>query len=70
MTLLNAVELSALRDLEAKLQLERWVYEPGLPDNAVHVRSATLARMDGELKRVRAGAPIASVDAGRWPTQE
>ena len=56
--------------LEAKLQLDRWVYGPGLPDNAVHVRSATLAAIDATLARVAAGAPIASVDASHWSTQE
>jgi len=56
--------------LEAKLQLDEWAYGTGLPGNAVHVRSATLARIDATLARVDAGAPIASVDASRWSTQE
>jgi hypothetical protein len=56
--------------LEAKLELDRWAYEPGLPDNAVHVRSATLAKIDATLARVNAGAPIASVDTAKWSTQE
>jgi leukotriene-A4 hydrolase len=58
------------RALEDRLQLDRWVYQPGLPDNAVHMRSQTLARIDAVLARVNAGAPFASVDAGRWSTQE
>ena len=56
--------------LEAKLQLDRWVYQPGLPDNAVHVKSATLARIDAMLAQVKAGAPIAGIDARQWSTQE
>jgi leukotriene-A4 hydrolase len=56
--------------LEAKLQLDRWVYEPGLPDNAVHVKSTTLAAIDATLAKVAAGAPIAGIDAARWSTQE
>jgi aminopeptidase N len=56
--------------LEAKLQLDRWAYEPGLPSNAVHVRSATLAKIDATLVRVNAGAAIASLDTKRWSTQE
>jgi len=56
--------------LEAKLQLDTWVYEPGLPDDAVHVKSATLARIDADLAKVTAGAPIASIDAKHWSTQE
>lgn len=56
--------------LETQLQLDRWAYAPGLPSNAVHVQSATLARIDATLARVNAGAPVASVDATRWSTQE
>ena len=56
--------------LEAKLQLDRWVYEPGLPDNAVHVKSATLAAIDATLAKVAGGASIAEIDASRWSTQE
>jgi len=56
--------------LEDKLQLDTWAYAPGLPDNAVHVKSATLARIDETLARVNAGAPIATVDAKHWSTQE
>jgi leukotriene-A4 hydrolase len=56
--------------LEKRLELETWAYAPGLPDNAVHVRSATLAKIDETLARVNAGAPIASIDAAHWSTQE
>jgi aminopeptidase N len=56
--------------LEAKLQLDQWVYGTGLPDNAVHVRSATLAKIDQILASVNAGAPIASFDTSHWSTQE
>lgn len=58
------------RALEDQLQLNRWAYQPGLPDNAVHVQSATLAKVDETLARVNAGAPIASVDTAHWSTQE
>lgn len=56
--------------LEEKLQLDAWVYQPGLPANAVHVKSATLAKIDQMLERVNGGAPFASIDASRWSTQE
>lgn len=56
--------------LEAKLQLDQWAYGTGLPDNAVHVRSATLAKIDQTLASVAAGAPIGSIDASHWSTQE
>ncbi|MES2291155.1 MAG: M1 family metallopeptidase [Pseudomonadota bacterium] len=56
--------------LEAKLQLDRWVYEPGLPDNAVHVKSETLARIDQVLARVAGGASITAAETKGWSTQE
>lgn len=56
--------------LEAKLQLDRWVYQPGLPDNAVHVRSETLAEIDRTVERVRAGVPIDTIRFAKWGTQE
>ncbi|MCG7348359.1 M1 family metallopeptidase [Sphingomonas sp. ACRSK] len=58
------------RALEEKLQLDAWVYQPGLPANAVHVKSATLAKIDQMLERVNGGAPFASIDTSRWSTQE
>ncbi|WP_420142137.1 M1 family metallopeptidase [Sphingomonas sp.] len=58
------------RDLEAKLKLDDWAYKPGLPDSAVHVRSATLAKVDESIRAVEAGAPIASLPTAGWGTQE
>jgi len=56
--------------LEQQLQLDRWAYQPGLPDNAVHVGSATLAQVDQSIERVKAGAAIASLPYAGWGTQE
>ena len=56
--------------LEAKLQLDKWAYAPGLPDNAVHVRSATLEQVDQSIAQVKAGASIASLPYAHWGTQE
>jgi len=56
--------------LEAKLQLDRWAYQPGLPDNAVHVRSKTLGEVDGAIDQVKAGAPVSAIRFTGWGTQE
>lgn len=56
--------------LEAKLKLDEWAYAPGLPDNAVHVRSQTLAQVDQSIAQVKAGAAIASLPYASWGTQE
>ena len=56
--------------LELSLQLDRWAYAAGLPDNAVHVRSETLAAVDAKLAAFVAGGPASAVDPKGWSTQE
>ncbi len=56
--------------LEAKLQLDRWVYQPGIPDNAVHVKSETLAKVDIALAAFNVGGPASAIDATGWQTQQ
>lgn len=56
--------------LEAKLELDRWAYRPGLPDNAVHVTSATLAAVDAKLAAFNAGGPANAVQPTGWATQQ
>lgn len=56
--------------LEAKLELDRWAYQAGLPDNAVHVTSATLAAVDTKLAAFNAGGPASAVQPTGWATQQ
>ena len=56
--------------LEDQLQLDRWAYGPGLPDNAVHIHSATLAEVDKELAEFNAGGPVSAVETDGWSTQQ
>lgn len=56
--------------LEAKLELDRWAYGAGLPGNAVHVKSATLAAVDAKLAAVNAGGPVSAVQPQGWATQQ
>jgi leukotriene-A4 hydrolase len=56
--------------LEARLQLDRWSYQPGLPENAVHVTSNTLAQVDAQLAAVKAGGPVSAVHPQGWATQQ
>jgi aminopeptidase N len=57
-------------ELELKLQLDRWSYGAGLPDNAVRVHSATLAKVDTKLAAFNAGGPASAVQPQGWTTQE
>jgi aminopeptidase N len=56
--------------LELSLQLDRWAYAAGLPDNAVRVRSETLAAVDARLAAFVAGGPASAVDPKGWSTQQ
>lgn len=56
--------------LEAKLELDRWAYQAGLPDNAVHVTSETLAAVDAKLAAFNAGGPASAVQPKGWATQQ
>jgi aminopeptidase N len=56
--------------LETKLQLDRWVYEPGVPSNAVQVKSETLAKVDAQLAAFNAGGPASAIDTTGWQTQQ
>jgi aminopeptidase N len=58
--------------LEAKLQLDDWVYKPGLPASAVEPRSEALERVRADAAAFAAGTPAASLKARAkgWSTQE
>lgn len=56
--------------LETKLQLDRWVFQPGIPANAVHVRSVTLAQVDAALAAFNAGGPASAITTAGWQTQQ
>ncbi len=58
------------RALETKLELDRWAYQPGLPGNAVHVTSTTLAQVDAKVAAVKAGGPVSAVNPQGWATQQ
>lgn len=55
--------------LEEQLQIDRWVYQPGLPDNAVHVVSAAFPAVDKAAKAFAAGGDAAKLPSD-WTTQE
>lgn len=56
--------------LDANLQLDKWAYAAGLPNNAVHVQSATLKAVDAALAAVNAGGPVSAVHPQGWATQQ
>ncbi|MFO1502301.1 MAG: M1 family metallopeptidase [Steroidobacteraceae bacterium] len=53
--------------LEQKLRLDEWVYQPGLPDNAVHVVSPLLAAID-QRAAAFAAKGIGADEVKNWNT--
>jgi hypothetical protein len=56
--------------LEAKLQLDAWVYQPGIPSGAWHEASPALLTVDAQRTAFLGGAPAAGLAARGWTTQE
>jgi hypothetical protein len=52
--------------LEARLQLDRWVYQPGVPDNAARPDPAAFAAVDAALAAFNAGGPARSAPYAGW----
>ena len=57
-------------ELERRLQLDEWVYKPGMPANAVVVTSPALDRVEAQAKSFAGGAGAKSLGASSWSTQE
>jgi leukotriene-A4 hydrolase len=62
--------VAADAELERRLQLDEWVYKPGMPANAVVVTSPALDRVEAQAMAFAGGAAAKSLGAGRWSTQE
>jgi leukotriene-A4 hydrolase len=57
------------RALEAKLQLDNWIYKPGLPSNAVRPDPAAFATVDKAVAAFTSGGPP-PVGFASWTTAE
>ena len=56
--------------LEDKLQLDRWVYQPGLPDNVARPDPAAFADVDKAVQRFAGGGPLDAMAWAGWTTAE
>jgi aminopeptidase N len=54
------------RALEDRLQLDRWVYQPGVPDNAARPDPAAFAEVDAAVRAYEAGGPADGGAFARW----
>lgn len=56
-------------DEEKTIGVEQWVYQPGVPENAVHVRSPIFAQVDRLAADYAAGGAASAIDISGWTTQ-
>jgi aminopeptidase N len=56
--------------LERKLMLDQWVYQPGLPSNAVRPDPQAFARVDTAVRSFNGGGAAAAVPYAQWNTAE
>jgi aminopeptidase N len=56
--------------LEARLQLDNWIYQPGLPSNAVAPISTAFAPVDAAARAFTQGGPASAIPWTGWSTQE
>jgi aminopeptidase N len=56
--------------LEQKLLLDEWVYQPGVPANAIVVTSPALEQVEASVKGFAGGGSAESLGARSWSTQE
>jgi aminopeptidase N len=54
------------RALDGRLELDRWVYQPGLPDNAARPDPAAFAEVDAAVRAFDAGGPADGAAFARW----
>lgn len=56
--------------LEARLQLDAWCYEPGLPSNAQEPRAGAFERVAAQGAAFNAGGPASAIPWAAWGTFE
>jgi leukotriene-A4 hydrolase len=54
--------------LAQQLQIDDWIYQPGLPSNAPQPRSEAFASVDQALQALTAGTPAAQLTTAGWTT--
>jgi aminopeptidase N len=56
--------------LERRLEIDRWAYQPGIPQNAVVPQSGAFARVEAQANAFAGGTAAARLQTSGWTTQE
>ncbi len=54
--------------LANKINVDAWVYQPGIPDNCVQITSTELKKADDAIAAFNNGTPAANIDTKGWTT--
>ncbi len=57
-------------ELERRVGIEQWAYQPGIPANAVVPQSGAFARVEAQARAFAGGSAAASLQTSGWTTQE
>jgi aminopeptidase N len=57
-------------ELERRIDIERWAYQPGIPQNAVVPQSNAFARVASQAQAFAGGTGAAQLQTRGWTTQE
>lgn len=67
---LRADLLARHPEIARKVDVDAWIYGPGLPADEAPLRSEAFDQVDRELARLHTGTPPAELDGAAWGTQE
>jgi len=54
----------------ARINVQRWIFEPGVPANIPPVQSAAFAAVQQKVDAWKGGAPASTLDVASWSTHE
>ena len=57
-------------ELARRINLDAWIYSPGVPANATMPRAEAFARVEQQARSFAGGAAAASLSTANWTTQE
>jgi len=62
--------LNRYAGIEGRLDIDAWVYQPGLPERRPVARSDALDRVERQITRWRDGVPAGELDTDGWNSQQ
>ncbi len=67
---LNQNLIAGNDELAAKLQLDAWIYGPGIPANVPAVQSEAFTKVEAQIATWQAGTPAADLETEGWSSHE